>query len=307
MRILHVGLCVNYKDEGLNYALRRGFDDYQELNTGEKNLNQRILSMDGFDVAFFQIQAENIVSPATFAELRARGVFTVNWSGDMRNGTPSWYFTTGADLTLFSNEQDVHNCRTRGLKSDFLQIGIDPEAYNRFGEPRPAREVVFMANNYGGQFPLGGERQNLIRTLQSRYGNRFGVYGNGWQGAAGNLNATSLEGQREEARYYNSAKIAINHSHFNCCRYTSDRMFRILGSGCFCLTHHYHGIEKDFQIGEQLITYTGFQDMIGKIDYYLSSDADRQRIADAGYLHCQANFTYKNMSDNLKNLIKRWQ
>ena len=193
------------------------------------------------------------------------------------------------------------------MKADFLQIGIDPLAYNRFSESRPAREIVFMANNYGNQFPLGNERAQVISELQQRFGNRFGVYGNGWRGAAGNLNAVSLEGQREESIYYNNAKIAINHSHFDCCRYTSDRLFRILGSGCFCLSHHYQGIEKDFEIGKHLDTYRTRQEMINKINFYLAHDDVRQMVADAGYEHCQKTFTYKQMGDNLINLIQKWQ
>ena len=302
MRILHVGLCVDGKNEGLPYALKKASTFYHEISTGDENLNDKINKAIfdwKFDLAFFQIQSPGIVHPFIFHNIQDAGIFTVNWSGDMRKGTPTWYFNTGANLTLFTNEQDVQNLRKRGLKSDFLQIGIDPKVFNIHNQDREKREVVFQANNYGNQFPLGRERTLIAQNLVNSGYTAIGSY----QGSVFSLNGNQLE----ESIVYNNSKIAINHSHFNEDRYTSDRMFRILGSGCFCLSHHYKGIEKDFKIGVHLDTYRNIAELKVKIKYYQDNPAIRDIIAKQGYEYCHANFTYKNMVENLFNLVKKYK
>ena len=300
MKILHVGLCVDGKNEGLPYALKEASTFYHEISTGASDLNDKInkaINDHKFDLAFFQVQSPGIVQPFIFQKIKEAGIFTVNWSGDIRSNTPDWYFKTNANLTLFTNIKDVENLRKAGLKADFLQIGIDPKVFRIHGQKRNKEQVVFMANNYGGQFPLGGERVHLANTLVNH---GYSVYGS-YRGSKGNLNGNQIE----ESIVYNNSDIAINHSHFNEDRYTSDRMFRILGSGVMCLSHHYPGIEKDFEIGKHLDTYTDIRGMMNKITHYLGNPTAREQIAINGYNLCHANFTYKHMVENLIKLYKK--
>jgi hypothetical protein len=302
MRILHVGLCVDGKNEGLPYALKEASTFYYEISTGDKDLNDKIHKAIfdwKFDLAFFQVQSPGIVHPFLFHNIQDKGIFTVNWSGDLRQGTPDWYFKTGANLTLFTNTRDVENLRKAHLKADFLQIGIDPKVFKIHGEKRNKEQVVFLGNNYGSQFPLGGERSHLASELVNR---GYSVYGS-YRGSKGDLNGN----QKEESIVYNNSDIAINHSHFNEDRYTSDRMFRILGSGVMCLSHHYPGIEKDFEVGKHLDTYRNTREMFNKITHYLGNPTQREQIAINGYNLCHSTFTYKRMVENLIELYKKYK
>ena len=306
MNILHVGLCVDYKNEGLPYAINQASGYYYEIATGETNLDGRIIEAvneNNFDLAFFQLQTPNVVLPSTFKYLKEKGVFTVNWSGDMRIGTPNWYFNTGADLTLFSNIQDVENLMDRGLKADFLQIGIDPKVYNKWSSNEKGSDIVYMGNNYRNQFPESQSRIEMIRFLQNNFNERISLYGNGWERSNGENNPNQIL----QSKIYNNSKIGINYSQFNSDRYTSDRMFRILGSGCFCLSHHYKGIEKDFKIGTHLDTFNTLGELKEKIGYYLLNSDVRNEIADNGYKYCQKTFTYKNMVENLFSLYYKYK
>ena len=149
MKILHIGLCVDGKNEGLPFALKQASTFYHEISTGEKDLQGKIISAINqykFDIAFFQIQTSGIVHPFIFSKIKEKGIFTVNWTGDMRSPTPTWYFQTNADLTLFTNEKDVSTLRASGLKSDFLQIGIDPVVFNIHDQKRDHHRVVYKGN-----------------------------------------------------------------------------------------------------------------------------------------------------------------
>lgn len=301
MRILHVGLCVDYKNEGLPFALKEASEYYYEIATNEPNLNEKIIRVVSdykFDLAFFQIQTPNVIHKKTFNYLKKLNIFTINWSGDMRIGTPGWYYQTGCDLTLFSNMQDVENLKSRGRKADFLQIGIDPKVYNKWESDEPGNEIVYMGNNYRSQFPESYSRLQMIQFLQKEYGEIFSLYGNGWPKSNGENNADQIK----QSKIYNNSKIGINYSQFNSDRYTSDRMFRILASECFCLSHHYKGIEKDFELGKHLDTFKSLQELKEKIDYYLVNEDERENIALAGYEYCHKTFTYKNMVENLIKL-----
>ena len=305
MNILHIGLCVDGKNEGLPFAFQEASDEYKEISTGDKNLENSILSLGNyykFDLAFFQIQSPNIISNTIFNWLKSKGIFTINWCGDIRVGTPEWYFNTGANLTLFSNTRDIENLRLRGLKADFLQIGIDPKVYKKWTSNESGNDIVYMGNNYRNQFPEGQNRINMIQFLQSRFRNKFSLFGNGWNGSSGENNADQVK----QSKIYNNSKIGINFSQFNEDRYTSDRLFRILGSGCFCLSHHYKGIEKDFETGKHLDTFKNLQELETKIHFYLENEDKRNQIAENGYNYCHNNFTYKSMVENLLKLYQKY-
>lgn len=80
----------------------------------------------------------------------------------------------------------------------------------------------------------------------------------------------------------NAAKICLGHTGFaQVGGATSSRDFKILGAGGFLLTEHMASIP--FRIGEECATYTSPQDCIEKIEYYLTHEKERLRIAEAGY------------------------
>lgn len=308
MKILHLGLCVDGKNEGLPFALAQSSSEYYEINPGDKDILYK-LNHPPFhpDLVFCQIQSDTIqgtintvqhLGPALQA-LRDKGAFVMNWSGDMRAITPQWYFDMArhVSITTFSNMQDVHNLREKGFKSEFLQIGIDPLVFRPDGERLDVPEIVFMANNYGNMFPLSGYRRQVVDFLKATYGNRFRVYGNGWHPGEQSFNHSQLE----EAKAYRGAKIAISVSHFDSDRYTSDRLLRSMACGCATISHKFIGLEKDF-LGRCLPTFDSFSSLKKWIDDLLEQD----RYKEIGRLQSDfviKNHTYKHMVDNIIKMI----
>lgn len=307
MKILHVGLCVDGKNEGLPFALKEASKEYVEFNPGDDNLFFRIENLTFKpDIIFCQLQSDKIQNRPTselIDLLKRFDSFIVLWNGDKRHGTPIWHFSCNANLFLFSNNEDIINCRNKGLKADFLQIGIDPKVYNKWDSTEPGSDIVYMGNNYRNQFPESPARVTMTQYLKNHFGDRFKLYGNGWERSDGENNPN----QALQSKIYNNSKIGINFSQFNSDRYTSDRMFRILGSGCFCLSHNYKGIEKDFKIGEHLDVFNDLTELKDKINYYLSNEKERKEIAENGYKYCHENFSYKSMIENLIKLYHQYK
>jgi glycosyltransferase involved in cell wall biosynthesis len=305
-KLLHIG-CNAGTESFPKYFKEQS--DYKELKLDDNLVNNLIeLRNENYHphVIFLQIQSDKIGKHDTvqyigklIKEFKDNGSFIINWTGDLRNQTPNWMirFSDSVNVTAFSNYRDIEYCKSIGINSKFLQCGIDTNIFKPEGEAANVPEIVFLANNYGNQFPLSGYRKEAIRKLQSHFGNRFKVYGNGWGANSGNVNSS----QYEEAKVYRGCKIAISISHYNVDGYFSDRLGRALCSGAFVLSHHYTGIERDFQVGKHLDTFMDLNDMISQCERYLSDTELREQIASEGQKLASKEFCYQNI---IKQILK---
>lgn len=305
-KILHIGLCVQPEPfNGMQTAFIDvlGKENYAEISTGHPSVNSEAIKL--FDelnpeIVFMQIQASGIIHKSTVEYFTSKGARVINWTGDVRHTVPEWMIDIAPYcISSFSNMTDVTKTINRGYNAKWLEIGYDPLRYTPEGEKKVVPEIIFMANNYGRDyFPLSNFRLDIVNKLTKHYGSRFGVFGNGWQMAKGNVNHS----QPEESAHYRGAKIAINCSHFNYNRYSSDRMLRILGSGTFCLSHHYAGIEQDYLPGSHLDTFNTIDGLKYKIDYYLDNENVRNLIAQKGNELVLNRNTFTHMVKNILEL-----
>lgn len=292
--------------QSLRDALRGISSEYSEFNfDSHPNINEIMLSRaDSTDVIFMQLQRAGVVKIETLRFLREKGIQMFNFTGDVRQPVPQWYLDTAPYVTtLFTNLTDAEYLRSKGFDAEYFQIGYNTEFYNtKDYVEQNAPKIVFFGNNYGKLFPLSQFRRHMVESLQARYGSDFGVYGNGWNGAE-NLNAN----QKKEGAVYRGCKIAINLSHFNLKRYSSDRMFRILGSGAFCLTHRFEQIEDEWELGKHLVAWDDVSHLFDLIDYYLLHENQTERIfiARNGNAYCEKEFTWERRMKQLQELIKK--
>lgn len=300
LKLLHAGLCVQpppYNGFQQAFIDELGAENYREISCGDPNLDARCLEMyNEFkpDVVFMQIQAAGVIKPETVRAISMSKV--INWSGDIRVDTPQWMIDIAPYcISSFTNMKDVRVMKEAGFKAEYLEIGYDPLIYCPEGDKVVCPEIVFMANHYGDMFPLSSFRAALVKILKDTFKDQFAVYGSGWIAGDGNLGHS----QREEAKYYRGAKIAINCSHFKVERYSSDRLLRILGSGVFCLTHDFPSM--DYEDGVHLSVFKNVNELIEKIKYYLSHDEERKQIAKRGQ---ELVFNRNTFRHQVKNIIK---
>lgn len=303
-KLVHAG-CNSFTESFPKYF--REQCDYTEFKVDAslpKNLDSLPFTP---DVLFLQIQSDvidgiktvNLLSDS-LKRLKKKGCFIINWNGDLRKQTPYWMIelSSSLNITLFSNMRDVNYCKSIGINSGFLQCGIDTNIFKPDGVKADVPEIVFLANNYGNQFPLSKYRKDVVETLRLKYGNRFRVYGNGWGGNSGNVNSS----QYEEAKVYRGCKVAISVSHFNSQRYFSDRLGRALCTGAFVLSHNYKGIEKDFEIGTHLATFNDTNDLLKRVEFWLEEHDTRNGISRSGQKLASKEFSYQNMVKQILEL-----
>lgn len=298
-----------------NPDLQKGLDSVFEclhfdwIPYGEKSWKLQYDLLQAFhifnpDIVFMHTQSGEVVQESTIIDM-AKSARIYNWTGDVRFPTPSHYINTGRHITstLFTNMNDVYTCRQNGIEADFLQVGFDSTHFNPLGAvDSKYPEIVFLGSNYPeGTFPLTNLRLQMVHRLKNEFGHRFAVYGGGWNG----LEKGNITDYSEEGKVYRACKIAINLSHFAYSRYSSDRMFRILGSGAFCLTHHFPEIEADFKVGEDVVVWHDINDLVDKIKYYLNNDKDRERIALNGCFNARTKFTWHHFAENLNKIAEK--
>lgn len=103
---------------------------------------------------------------------------------------------------------------------------------------------------------------------------------------------------------YNRSKICLNiHKAW---KINSDepvglnmRTFEIPGAGGFELVDDVSNIGDHFDVGEELVTYSGLDDLVETVRYYLDNDEEREAIASRGYRRAKDEHTFDDRLDEI--------
>ena len=216
------------------------------------------------DVVFMQIQREGVIYPST-ARILSKNAFVMNWTGDVRHPLPNWFIDLGKliDVTLFSNMEDVKISRLKGINSDYLQVGFDPNVFTPKGDIMKVPNIIFMGSNYIDQmdFPLSQFRYDMVKTLTNSFGNQFQCYGGNWTGINPEY---KMVDNNMESKTYRSSQFAINLS---------------------------------------LDTWKTFEELIEKIKYYSKNEFKRIQISKEGCKYVRENCTWEKRMVELKKII----
>jgi hypothetical protein len=311
MRVLRIAMSG---EEHPHYTFTNAFlNNFDHVNTiwwdkvfsgqGGNALNNQIQQtvIDGnYDFVFIQIQGDGVISEETAQVIKEHSL-GFNWTGDVRTDI-SWYERFGKYfITSFTNETDVKKMRELGYTSEYLQTGYDDAIYLDNNSERN-QNIVFCANYYTGiDFPLTPLRMEIGRTMYGHFKD-FKLYGKGWNIPQIRNENTILYGW-EEAYVYQHGLIAINCSHFDYERYSSDRLLREMACGCMVLSHKYQGIEIDYKIREHLDTWSDMSELVEKTHYYLSNPEDARRIGKNASEYVKNNCTWNHRMKELKQII----
>lgn len=196
------------------------------------------------DLCFAQFQAP-VISDKFPKFLKSIGCFSVQWSGDVRHPLPRHYLETAPHfaVTSFSNMTDVELVRKAGHRSEFLQIGYDERLYNT-GEAQRSG-VVFIGNNYGGQFEESHSRIEMVQALAKAFPKDFTVYGQSWEGVVAKENIGGHVREPGDADILRRSLVAVGWDHFHRPWFASDRILRATACGCAVVNQHYEGIEVE--------------------------------------------------------------
>jgi hypothetical protein len=245
------------------------------------------------DYIFAHIQNPEVFDLEIYKALQKCGT-VINYTFDVRDREKTeWMYEIAPHIgyTFFACKEDHDECKARGIKNtSHVHSSCDMAIYfPKENSSSFAFDVCFSGNNYVGtnlDFPLAKERQQMIASLDKKLGASFGVYGLGQKGGL-------ITSERENI-LYNHSRIAVNFNNFDRQDYTSDRLWKIMASGTFCLTKYFSGIENIFQREVHLDWFTTADEMNTLIDFYLKDDKERTAIAATGSQLVREHHTWKD-------------
>jgi len=235
-------------------------------------LNEAVLKL-GRKVDFFFTMAQGLVE-----DFRKAGVTRVAWlsqgfapsffePGEISPPHRAFY---GSSVTSVGNlsVQPEYIGRRRSL-ARVLREGFNLKWWG----PPPARKLRNLAF--------------LLSSLGRAYGGRF-VYGSEYAKVA-SLSAIFLAFDRAPH---------IRNS-------MSQRLYMAVGCGAFYLCQHVEGIEEVLEPGREIETFTGEEDMIDKIRFYLLREEARRKIAEQGRQRVLGKYTYRHRFLEMFSLLRQ--
>ena len=149
-------------------------------------------------------------------------------------------------------------------------------------------DIFFIGHIFPG---LHTRRKQIIQKLKEIYQGNFGCFENVFN--------------PEKSYSMSRAKIGINVSLNNDINF---RVFETMASGAMLITNEIidNGLEDIFTDGEHLVTFKDEEDLIEKINYYLSHSRERNRIAKAGQKRVQKYYTHKVICGKVINIVKNF-
>ena len=310
--VLNVALIApgGYNDNSLMQAfLDNGFTDYRSFDwqlsrftNGLEGMRQKLVyEVEAYrpELVFLHVQSAEIIDEETAKRLSAVS-FTVLYTFDVRaTQKTEWLYQLAPHLGLVAVacNEDVFEMRNRGIRNAMvLHSSCDMDVYKKYPAIKSPNKISFVGSNYVNtnlDFPLSQERADMVSFLEKEYPDNFKAYGIGWEGGR-------LTNPQEEVNIYNTSAIAINHNNFDREDYTSDRLWRIMACGTFCLTKYFKGIELIFENGVHLSWWENFEQLKWQINYYLDNPIERERIASFGSSYVRG---FHSWSDRVKTLM----
>ena len=238
------------------------------------------------------------VAPSTLADARRRGVWLCNfWPDGSFEG--HWrvdrHIFPMFDHIFVAHSSNVVDLETRfGLtNASFLPLGFDPLVHRPLKSDdcstAPQPTVAYL-----GQWSPG--KQAWLAPLAKAIGcEDLAVWGNGWELAAPDALRRAVRGG---PRFGDFFALTIGAARINLGVLTekragassgdriAGRTFHIPASGGFLLHERTEELANHFEEGREVACFSSPSELVEKVRYYLASEPERIRIAEAGHRRC---------------------
>lgn len=270
----------------------------EEMNRTLVKRVERWIREDKTDVMFAYLSGEQ-VTPEAAARISAHGIPTINLAlndkehfvGRIRNGQAMGsrdicrYF----DLCWTSTEDALKKYCVEGALAIYLPEGANPEIHKPH-DLEKTMDVSFVGQCYGN-------RPGIIQKLLSE-GIQVEAYGYGWP--KGSLST------EEMVRMYSRSRINLGFSGVAGHRDTYNlkgRDFEIPMSGGLYLTEYNPELERFYEIGSEIVTWTDFGDLVQKIRHLLSHPEEAEAIRQKGFQRARAEHTWEIRFEKIFKLV----
>jgi spore maturation protein CgeB len=106
-------------------------------------------------------------------------------------------------------------------------------------------------------------------------------------------------------KVFKNSKINLNITHRTIQSGVPLRVFDIMGAGGFLMTNYQSELTELFVDGEDLVIYYSFDDLVEKVNYYLTHEEERRRIAEHGCLKVREQHNYYLRLNDIFTVVGR--
>lgn len=251
-----------------------------------------------FDVVFSYLSGGQ-VSSGTLVKLHGLGAPMVNLAlndketfvGKIRSG-----HAVGArdicryfDLCWTSTIDALEKYVVEGANPLYLPEGANPDIHRPYDEDK-IFDVSFVGQCYGN-------RPEIIGKLRE-VGIRVEAFGPGWPN--GPLTTEEMVRTWSRSRINLGFGGVLGHKETYCLK---GRDFEVPMSGGLYLTEHHAELIPFYEIGREIVTYTGFNDLLGKIRWLLSDPDQAEMIRRAGRVRALNEHTWEMRFDRVFRML----
>jgi spore maturation protein CgeB len=192
-------------------------------------------------------------------------------------------------LSWTSTEDSLKKYCVEGAVPIYLPEGANPEIHRHYDLEKTI-PVSFAGQCYGN-------RPEIIARLQ-KAGVQVEAYGAGWP--HGPLSTKDM------VRLYSKSRInlgfggVIGFSDAYCLK---GRDFEIPMSGGLYLTEQHPELERVYEIGKEIVTYRGFEDLLKKIRYLLDNPAAAEAIRQQGFERAHREHSWEMRFTKIFNMV----
>jgi spore maturation protein CgeB len=314
MRILYIAMADDYGDPARGQSFeetnfRTALDgmghevvpfDFmrRQAAVGREAMNRELLERAAEvqpDVAFFFLFTDEI-APSTIEAIEAP---TVNWFADdhWRFEDFTRHYAPSLDWSVTTDHDSLPKYRAIGYENVIAsQWAANRYAYTKVTD-QLEHDVTFVGQPHGG-------RDRVVQRLREA-GIDVETWGFGWP--SGRLE------HDEMVRVFSSSRINLNLSnssepdmrlHARARRFVrrikerprpsqiKGRTFEVPGSGGFLLTDRVPHLEKYFELDREVGVFTGDDDLVERVTWWLEHEDERAAAAQAGYERVLREHTY---------------
>lgn len=192
---------------------------------------------------------------------------------------PEYY--SGFVDAVVNAQQQIHGCNLVNevvteefTKKYFEAIGGSPWSMDA--------EDHFVLASQINRYATGVERRNLLKSAAGHFSTHLFT-----QGTKEELGRVQMHGGvdygTQMPEIFRDSKINLNITLRSITSGVPLRIFDILGAGGFCLTNYQQGIAEHFVDGRDLVMFTGPEDFLSKLEYYMTHEEERIEIARNGH------------------------
>ncbi|MCK5320473.1 glycosyltransferase family 1 protein [Candidatus Parcubacteria bacterium] len=218
---------------------------------------------------------------------------------------PPKNFFTPYDLMISSLPNCVKLFRGWGIKSEYLPLAFEKTILDKL-----KKNISYNITHIGGYSPIHNERNKTLEAVAKNNTIDFWGYGtdnldenspikNHFHGEAWGLDMYDILYNSKITLTKHIKKVAQNYAN-------NMTLYEATGCGCLLIADTKDNLSELFEVGKEIETYSNDKELSEKINYYLSHEEERKKIAKAGQKRTLEDHTYEKRTQELISIINKY-